>query len=46
VNSRQQFALAHPLNEAIVRRGALEPYTQTRKHATGLLILTILAVDR
>jgi hypothetical protein len=44
--SRQGYALAHPLNEALVAAGALEPYQAVRKHATGLLILTILAVDR
>ena len=43
---RQQFAVSQPLNEAVIRRGALGPYTHVRKHATGLLIMTILAVDR
>lgn len=45
-SSRQGYALAHPLNEALIAAGALEPYQATRKHATGLLIMTILAVDR
>lgn len=40
---RQRFALAHPLNSAA---GDISPYRQVRKHATGLLIMTILAVDR
>lgn len=41
--SRQAYALAHPLNRA---DGDISPYRSTRKHATGLLIMTILAVDR
>lgn len=45
-SGRQGYALAHPLNEVLVVAGALEPYTATRRHATGLLIMTILAVDR
>jgi hypothetical protein len=44
--ARQQLALSHPLNEALILAGALGPYTATREHATGLLIMTILAVDR
>jgi hypothetical protein len=41
--ARQQFALAHPLMRA---DGDITPYRQVRKHPTGLLIMTILAVDR
>lgn len=40
---RQAYALAHPLNRA---DGDISPYRSVRKHATGLLIMTILAVDR
>jgi len=40
---RQRYALARPLDNT----GAdIAPYRATRKHATGLLIMTILAVDR
>lgn len=46
MSDRQAYALAHPLNEALVRRGVLDPYTRTRRHATGLTILTVLAIDR
>lgn len=41
---RQAFALAAPLNSA--RCGDVSPYRAERIHATGLLIMTILAVDR
>ncbi len=40
---RQEFALAHPLTRA---EGDTAPYRATRKHPAGLLIMTILAVDR
>lgn len=40
---RCSFALAHPLNRA---DGDISPYRSVRKHATGLLVMTILAVDR
>jgi len=43
VNPRQQFALTHPLSEAC---GDTSAYKAIRQHATGLLIMTILAVDR
>jgi hypothetical protein len=41
--NRQGYALTHPLNRA---DGDIAPYRAVRKHATGLLIMTILAVDR
>lgn len=43
MNPRQTYALTHPLN-----RGSddIAPYRQQRRHATGLLLVTILAVDR
>ena len=40
---RQTFAIANPLNRA---DGDTTRYRAVRKHATGLLIMTILAVDR
>lgn len=43
MNSRQAYALARPLNRA---DADLAPYRDVRKHATGLLIMTVLAVDR
>jgi len=43
MSDRCAFALAHPLNQA---DGDTTPYKHVRKHAAGLLILTILAVDR
>lgn len=42
-SSRQAYALAHPLNRA---DGDIAPYKSIRRHATGLLIMTVLAVDR
>jgi hypothetical protein len=44
MNPRQQFAFDNPLNDA--RLGNVSDYQHVRKHATGLLIMTILAVDR
>ena len=41
--ARQAFAIANPLNRA---DGDITPYRAARKHGTGLLIMTILAVDR
>lgn len=46
MNDRRQYALTHPLSRAVLDSAALGPYTGQRKHATGLLIMTILAVDR
>jgi len=40
---RQAFALASPLNRAL---GDVSRYRAERQHATGLLIMTVLAVDR
>lgn len=42
---RQAYALAHPLNRADGSDDIM-PYRRVRKHATGLLIMTVLAVDR
>lgn len=40
---RRAYALANPLNRS---DADLAPYRRVRKHATGMLIMTILAVDR
>ena len=44
MNGRQAYALAHPLDRAAP--DALRPLTRDVKHQTGLMIRTILAVDR
>ncbi len=41
---RQALALARPLNRAA--SADITPYRALRQHATGLLIMTVLAVDR
>lgn len=46
MNERQAYAHAHPLGRADLGAGALDPLRATRKHATGLILMTILAVDR
>lgn len=47
MNKRQEHALAHPLGRADGDpRRDLIPLRTERRHATGLLIRTILAVDR
>lgn len=43
---RQRYALANPLGRADLGPDALAPHRTVRKHATGLLLMTILAVDR
>ena len=43
---RQEYALAHPLARADGDPTDLDALRHVRKHATGLLMLTILAVDR
>jgi hypothetical protein len=40
---RQALALANPLNRA---DGDITPFRAVRVHATGLLLMTVLAVDR
>jgi hypothetical protein len=42
-DQRQAYALANPLNRT---DADIDPYRSVRKHATGMLIMTILAVDR
>lgn len=46
MNSRQEYALAHPLGRADGDPHELLALRKDRKHATGLLMRTILAVDR
>jgi hypothetical protein len=46
MNRRQVHALAHPLARADGDPRLLRAYTVDRKHPTGLLLRTILAVDR
>jgi hypothetical protein len=40
---RQRLAFSRPLNSA---SGDISPYRDVRKHPSGMLIMTILAVDR
>jgi hypothetical protein len=44
VNTRQAYALAHPLTDPA--RESTEPFTAVRAHARGFLLRSILAVDR
>lgn len=46
MNPRQEYALTHPLGAAGGDPAALNQYRAVRKHATGLLLMSILAVDR
>ena len=46
MNPRQAYALAHPLARADGDPDQLRPLVTERKHATGLILRTILAVDR
>lgn len=43
---RQRYALQHPLGRADGDPADLAPLRSVRKHATGLLMMSILAVDR
>jgi hypothetical protein len=43
VTPRQQYALAHPLNRI---GDDIAPYRVSRKHPSGMLLTSILAVDR
>jgi len=45
-DARQELAITNPLYRADNDPRALAPFTRDRKHATGLLVRTILAVDR
>lgn len=44
MNSRQSYALAHPLNDPA--DDDIGRYRAVRRHATGMLLVSILAVDR
>jgi hypothetical protein len=44
MNPRQLYALAHPLTDP--DREDLGPYRAVRRHATGVLLVSVLAVDR
>ena len=46
MNERQAFALAHPLTNPTADKPLMEKLTAVRKHGTGLLVMSILAVDR
>lgn len=46
MDARQSYALANPLTRADGNPATMRPLTRTKRHATGLLIRTILAVDR
>jgi hypothetical protein len=41
--ARREHALTHPLNRA---DGDITPYRTIHRHATGLLLVAVLAVDR
>lgn len=43
IDVRQAYALAHPINDPSRSTG---PYTAVRRHARGMWLLSILAVDR
>lgn len=43
---RQRHALTVPLSRADGDPSAMDQYRGTRRHATGLLLMTLLAVDR
>ncbi|MGI5286614.1 hypothetical protein ACQEVF_25200 [Nonomuraea polychroma] len=44
MNARQRYALARPLTDP--DREDLGAYRVVRRHATGLLLVSVLAVDR
>lgn len=46
MDARQSYALANPLTRADGNPATMRPLTRDKRHATGLLIRTILAVDR
>ena len=49
MNSRQAYALAHPITDPDDTRELAKvnaELTTTRRHHTGHIIMTILAVDR
>ncbi|NUR80328.1 MAG: hypothetical protein HOP97_03965 [Terrabacter sp.] len=46
MDKRQHLALTQPLGRADGDPRLLRPLTKDRRHATGLILRTILAVDR
>lgn len=46
MNDRQQYALAHPIGRADGDVEQMRPLLGSRRHATGLMLKSILAVDR
>lgn len=46
MNSRQKYALTHPMERADGDPRDIRRYMAERTHATGLLLRTALAVDR
>lgn len=42
----QAYALAHPIGRADLPPESMRPLLGTRRHATGVLLKSILAVDR
>lgn len=46
MNKRQAYAMQHPLARADGDPRIMRQYRAERRHATGLLLMTILAVDR
>lgn len=46
MNERQRFALTHPLSDPTADRALMSQLTAVRRHGTGLLVMSILAVDR
>lgn len=46
MNERQAFALTHPLTNPTGDTALMRQLTATRRHGTGLIVMSILAVDR
>lgn len=47
MNERQAFALTHPLTDPHADQALMQNHlTATRRHGTGLIVMSILAVDR
>jgi hypothetical protein len=46
VTPRQAYALAHPIGRADGSALTMRPYLASRRHPTGVILKSILAVDR
>ncbi len=46
MNERQRFALTNPLTDPTADHQLMRQLTATRRHGTGLYVMSILAVDR